>query len=123
MRKLIVGSLVAAALGAVALPALARSNVELYVNVAPPPVYYEAVPGPRVGWVWVPGFWDWRYDRHHWVRGHWVRERPGHYYAPARWVAYDGRYYYHRPGWRVRDSDGDGVPDRFDRAPYNPRWR
>ena len=123
MKKLIIGSLVAAALGAVALPAAARSNVEFYVNVAPPPVYYEPVPVARAGWVWVPGFWDWRHERHHWVRGHWVRERPGHYYAPARWVAYDGRYYYHRPGWRVRDSDGDGVPNAYDRAPYNPRWR
>jgi YXWGXW repeat-containing protein len=123
MKKLIVGSLVAAALGAVALPAAARTNVDFYVNVAPPPVYYEVAPAPRVGWVWVPGFWDWRHHRHHWVAGHWIRERHGYYYAPARWVVSDGRYYYHRGGWRGRDSDGDGVPDRFDRAPYDPRWR
>ena len=122
MKKLIVGSLVAAGLGAVALPAAARTDVGFYVNVAPPVVYREVVPAPRVGYVWVPGFWDWRYNRHHWVRGHWVRERPGYYYAPARWSGYDGGYRYQRPHWGMRDRDGDGVPNRFDRAPYNPRW-
>jgi hypothetical protein len=123
MRKLIVGSLVAGALGMMAVPAAARTSVDFFVNVAPPPVYREVVPAPRVGWVWAPGFWQWRHGRHHWVAGHWVRERRGYYYAPARWVSHGGRYYYHRPAWHPRDRDGDGVPNRFDRAPYNPRWR
>ena len=38
MRKLIVGSLVAAALGSVAIPAAARTNVDFYVNFGPPPI-------------------------------------------------------------------------------------
>ena len=108
MRKLILGSIVAAAVGSAALPAAARTNVDFYVNIAPPPVYAEAVPVPRAGFVWVPGYWDWRYNRHYWVAGHWVRARPGHYhYAPARW----------------RDADRDGVPNRYDRAPTNPYYR
>lgn len=123
MKKLIAGSLIAAALGVAALPAAARPHVAFFVNVAPPPVYHEAVPSPRAGWHWAPGYWDWRVNRHHWIRGHWVRERAGYYYAPARWVGNGDRYYYSRPAWRHRDSDGDGVPNRFDRAPYNPRWR
>ena len=122
MRKLIIGSLVAAALGGASLAANARSNVDVYVSFgAPPPLRYEVVPAPRVGWVWAPGYWDWRHSRYHWVRGHWVRERPGYYYAPARWVERGGRWHHHRPAWR-RDRDGDGVPNRFDRRPNNP-WR
>lgn len=120
MRKLIVGSLVAAALGAVALPAAARTNVDFFVNIAPPPVYREVVPAPRVGYVWVPGYWDWRYGRYYWVAGGWSRHRHGYYYEPVRWAYRDGRYY-RAGGWR--DSDHDGVPNRYDRAPYNPRWR
>ena len=111
MRKLIIGSLVAASLGAVALPAAARTNVDFFVNIAPPPVYREVVPAPRVGYVWVPGYWDWRRGRYYWVGGTWSRHR---------WHLRDGRYY-RAGGWR--DADHDGVPNRYDRAPYNPRWR
>jgi hypothetical protein len=120
MRKLILGSLVAAALGSFALPAAARTNVDFFVNIGPPPVYHEVVPAYRPGFVWVPGFWDWRYGRYYWVGGHYVRHRPGYYYEPVRWYYRGGRYY-RAGGWR--DSDRDGVPNRYDRAPYNPRWR
>lgn len=120
MRKLILGSLAAAALGSAAIPAAARTNVDFFVNIGPPPVYHEVVPAPRHGFVWVPGYWDWRHGRDYWVGGHWIRHRPGYYYDPVRWHDYRGRYY-RSGGWR--DSDGDGVPNRYDRAPYNPRWR
>lgn len=121
-RKLILGSLVAAVLGSVSLPSAARTSVDFYLNVAPPPLRYEVVPAPRVGYAWAPGYWDWRYNRYYWVPGHYVRHRLGHHYVPARWVARDGRYYYTRPGWRY-DRDGDGVPNRYDRAPGNPYYR
>ncbi|HUP97756.1 MAG TPA: hypothetical protein VM073_07440 [Usitatibacter sp.] len=119
MRKLIYGSLLAASL-AVALPAAARTHVDFVVNFAPPALPYEVVPAPRAGYVWIPGYWDWRYSRYHWVRGSWAPHRVGYYYQPVRWV-YSGGRYYRRGGWR--DSDWDGVPNRFDRAPYNPYWR
>ena len=119
MRKLIIGSLVAT-LGAVALPAAARTNVDFFVNIAPPPVYREMGPAPRAGYVWAPGYWDWRYGRYHWVGGSWSPYRHGYYYAPVRWRYRDDGYY-RGGGWR--DADGDGVPNRYDRAPYNPRWR
>lgn len=119
MRKLIVGSLVAVALGSVAIPAAARANVDFFVSVGPPPVYHEVLPAPRAGFVWVPGYWDGRRGRYHWVGGHWLRHRPGYYYGPVRWHHRGGRYY-RAGGWR--DADRDGVPNRYDRALYNPRW-
>jgi len=120
MKKLIAGSFIAASLGSVALPAAAA----IYVDIAPPAPRHEFVPAPRHGFVWAPGYWEWRHHQHVWVEGHWVRERPGYAYAPARWVERDGRYYYSEPAWsRHRDSDGDGVPDRYDNAPYNGRYR
>ena len=120
IRTLILGSLVAATV-ATALPAAARTNVDLVVNLGPPPpVYYEAVPAPRVGWVWVPGYWDWRAHRHHWVAGHWMRSRPAHVYYSPRWYESGGRWHLARGYWGARDSDHDGVPNRYDRAPHNP---
>ena len=121
-RKLILGSLVATIIGSASLPSLARTEVDFVVNVAPPALRYESVPPPRVGWVWVPGYWDRRYNRHHWVRGRYMRHRPGYYYEPARWAYRGDRYYYSRPGWR-HDRDGDGIPNRYDRAPDNPYYR
>lgn len=121
MRKMLLGSVVAISLGA-ALPAAARSNVDVYLNFGPPPAPVEYVPAPRVGWVWVPGFHEWRGHRHVWVPGHWVRERHGYYYAPTRWERHGDHWGYHRGGWR-RDSDRDGVPDRYDARPHNPYVR
>ena len=59
------------------------------MGVAPSPVRYEHVPRARAGYVWAPGYWDWRGSRREWVSGTWV-------------VAH-------------RDSDRDGVPDAYDR--------
>jgi len=117
MRKLIIGSLLAASLGALALPAAART--EVFVNIAPPPLRYEPVPVHRVGYVWVPGYWDYRGHRYVWIGGHYARHRPGHYYAQPVWVSDHRGYYVRHGGWR-RDADGDGVPNRYDRRPYNP---
>ncbi len=134
MRKTIIAMLFAST-AAIALPAAA----EIFVNIAPPAPRVEVVPAPRAGYVWVPGFWDWRGQRHVWVRGRWERERHGMYWHPNRWVEREGRWSLERGRWDRerfaenrdrdrdaipnrfdRDRDGDGVPNRFDRAPDNP---
>ncbi len=121
MKKLIVASLVAAALAGTATPAAARTDP--IINVAPPPARYEVVPAPRMGFVWAPGYWEWRHGKHYWVKGRHLRHRPGYVYEPARWIEHDGRWRYVNSGWRVHDRDRDGVPDRYDRYPNNPSRR
>ena len=119
-RNLVLASVVAVTFASAALPAAARTSVDFYVNVAPPAPIVEVAPPPRYGYVWAPGYWGWRHNRHYWVAGHWEHARPGYYYAPARWVADGGRYYYRAPAWYRGDRDHDGVPDRFDHHPDNP---
>ena len=97
MKKRIAGSLLAMGLAMSALPAAAA----VYVEVAPPAPRYEVVPAARAGWVWAPGYWEWRHHRHVWIGGHWIRERHGHVYVPARWVEHRGRWVY-EPGVWVR---------------------
>jgi len=91
MQRLVLAGLVAATLGSVSVPAAARSNVDVYLSFGPPPVRYEYVPAPRVGLVWVPGYWDRRGHRYVWVGGHWLRHRPAFYHQQARW----GRPYWY----------------------------
>jgi hypothetical protein len=104
------------------------ANADVYVDVAPPAARYEAVPAARPGYVWQQGYWEWNGHRHHWHAGYWVKERRGMYWHPSRWEQRDGRWTFEKGRWdrerfvmRDRDRDGDGVPNRYDRAPDNPR--
>lgn len=121
-----------------------------YVRVAPPPPRHERMPHPRRGYVWAPGHWEWHGQRHEWLPGMWLAERPDQYYSPANWVQRDGRWYLepgrwvghgdrdhgrdrdrdhdgvpdrreHDGGPNRHDRDGDGVPNRYDQHPDNPR--
>jgi hypothetical protein len=135
-RKLLLAALVTSSIAVLPLPAGAAS---IYIDVAPPAPRYEVVPAPRAGYVWIPGFWDYKGRHHVWVKGRWEREHPGMYWHPSRWEQRDGRWTLERGRWdrerfvarndrdrdgvpnRVdRDKDGDGVPNRVDRAPNNP---
>ncbi len=101
------------------------------VRIAPPEPRYERIPRLRAGHVWEPGHWEWRGNRHEWMSGVWIAERPGYVYTPHNWYQRDGRWYLEQGRWnrgdhrgdrrysyhdgRRRDSDRDGVPDRYDR--------
>ena len=132
LKKALLATVMAASLGAVAVPQASAADV--FVRVAPPAPRVEVVPEPRRGYVWVPGYWDYRGHRHVWVAGTWVRERRGYAYVGPRWVEHNGGWRMERGRWnrgdrdhdgvpnRVdRDRDGDGVPNRVDRHPDNPR--
>jgi YXWGXW repeat-containing protein len=144
--KLLWAALATASIGVMPLPASA--DIGLFIDIAPPAPRYEVVPAPRAGFVWMPGYWDWRGNRHVWTRGHWERERHGYYWHPNRWEQREGRWVLERGRWDRerfvenrrfeerraygdrdrdgvpnrydRDRDGDGVPNRYDRAPGNP---
>ena len=139
-RKLLIGAAIASSLGAVTLPA--NADVGIYVDVSPPAVRHERVPAARTGYVWAPGHWDWRGNRHVWVKGHYVRERAGYVYYAPQWRHDGGRWNLQREYWGPaerhvnrggdrdrdgipnqydRDRDGDGVPNRYDSNPDNPR--
>ena len=131
IKKTFLAAMIGASLGSFTIPVQAA---EIYIQIAPPALRYESVPAPRVGHTWVPGYWDWRGDRHVWVSGTFVVDRPGYYYERPRWVQREGGYYLNRGEWRRgdrdrdgipnrydRDRDGDGVSNRYDNQPDNPR--
>lgn len=85
-------------------------NVPGLITIAPPAPRYEVVPGPRAGFVWVPGNWQWQQSAYGWRAGYWERARPDYVYAPGRWVRADGGWRWAEPNWRRaerRDRDDD----------------
>lgn len=123
IRAVIMIGLSVAALGALSAPLKAEAGVNVYLSVPPPPVRVEVRPAPRRGYVWVPGYWDVKRHRHAWHDGYWVRERRGYYYSEPTWVKRGHRWELQRGGWHRGDRDRDGVPNRYDRSPNNPRRR
>ena len=112
-----------ASLAGISAPMAATAAVGIYLNVAPPEPRYEAVPAPRRGYLWVPGYWNARSNHHVWQAGHWERERRGYHYAQPTWTQRDNRWEFQRGGWSKGDADRDGVPNGADRAPNNPNRR
>jgi hypothetical protein len=120
VKKLLIATLVAASLGGGVVSISASAADVVIVRRAPPEPRSEPVPAARRGYVWAPGYWDWKGRKHVWVKGHYVRERRGYAYREPRWEERDGRWQLQRGGWRRGDRDGDGVPNSVDRRPNNP---
>ncbi len=112
MKKLLLAALVAGSLGSVAVPA---ASAVVIVREAPPAPRVERVPNARRGYVWAPGHWEFKRNRHVWVKGAWLRDRKGYVYNAPTWEERDGRWQMQRGNWARRDRDGDGVPNGQDR--------
>ena len=103
----------------------------IVVHTQPPAPMREAVPSARRGYEWAPGYWNWNGRKYVWTRGHWERTRPGYAYARPVWSQGKNGWELDRGGWRHGDRaddgprrgdrDGDGVPNRVDDHPNNPR--
>ncbi|HVZ42625.1 MAG TPA: hypothetical protein VHA82_02360 [Ramlibacter sp.] len=116
------------------------------IDVAPPTPIVEAVPAPREGFTWSPGYYAWTNGGYTWVNGSWIENRVGLTWVAPHWQqGPDGRWMLAGGAWlprdqavavrmgRDRDRDGvpdaidddkdnDGLPNRYDRHPNNP-WR
>jgi hypothetical protein len=85
------------AASAAAVPTIASAGVAVDIDIAPPPVRVETVPPARAGYVWAPGYWDYRGHDHVWVGGRWVHERHGYHWVSDRWEQ-RGPHWHHEPG-------------------------
>lgn len=75
----------AAVTAATVTDASARFDVNIDVGTPPPAPVAEAVPAPRAGYEWVPGYWSWEGHRHQWHAGRWIEARPGYHYVGEHW--------------------------------------
>jgi hypothetical protein len=67
-------------------PTLSSAAVNIDIDVAPPAPRVEVMPDPRPGYVWAPGYWNWRGHEHVWVAGRFMRERRGQHWVPEHWT-------------------------------------
>lgn len=121
-KKLLMAGMVAATLGGASLSAIAQQRT-LIITQQPPAARSEAVPAPRRGYEWAPGYWAYRNNTYTWVAGRWNQARRGQYWVPEQWV--EKKTWVLEPGRWVRgqrgnDRDGDGVRNRNDSNPNNP---
>lgn len=91
-----------------------------YGNLPPPPEpRMQHRPSARRGHVWVEGHWEWRGNRYRWVDGYWLQVRRGYDYRQPNWVQSNGQWHFESGGWHrgsgMRDSDRDGIRNRYDR--------
>jgi hypothetical protein len=120
MKKVLLVTLLASAIGSIALPA---TSATIILRTAPPAPRAEVVPPARRGYVWTQGYWDYSGNKHRWVKGSYVRERRGYAYREPKWEERGGRWQLQRGIWvrgAGRDRDGDGVRNRDDSRPNNP---
>lgn len=139
---LLSAAVLAASIGALALPTAAQAQAYFSVQIGPPPPPRpEVMPMARPGYVWAPGHYEWRHGHYIWRRGYWVAARPGYAYVAPMWVAEGPRWVYRPERWERqpghagpppwsnghhrdmrhrRDHYRDGVPNRYDRRPNNP---
>jgi hypothetical protein len=118
IKKLLLAAAIAGSAVTYTLPV---SAAVIVVQTAPPAPRHEVAPPARRGYVWVPGYWDWKRNQHVWAKGHWERERRGYVYNQPSWVERNGHWEMQRGAWARGDRDHDGVPNGRDDHPNNPR--
>lgn len=80
--------------------------VTAYPTSAPPPPRVEQ-PGPRAGFVWIPGHWNWN-GRWDWSAGHWERARASQIWVQGTWELRGGRYVWVDGHWGPGIERGHG---------------
>ncbi len=80
-------------------PAVSSAGVNIDVDIAPPAPRVEVVPPNRAGYVWAPGYWDYRGHDHVWVEGRLLREHRGQHWVPERWEQHGSKWHMERGRW------------------------
>lgn len=85
------------AIGTCTMPIISSAGVDIQLDIAPPVARVEAVPPPRAGYVWAPGYWAWEGGHHVWVAGRWIHARAHQHWVPDAWVQ-AGPHWRYAPG-------------------------
>jgi len=73
-------------------------GAEVTSDTAPPPARIERV-APREGFIWAPGYWQWKGNAYYWVSGTYIFERRGAHWIPDQWQQTGTHWQYVRGRW------------------------
>ena len=85
-------------IGAMAAPIVASAEGDITTRLSPPPPRIENV-RPRDGFVWAPGYWEWRHRSYHWVTGSYIFGRRRYRWVADQWKQEGGQWHYLRGRW------------------------
>lgn len=76
-------------------------GTEIVTDTAPPTPLAEVITAPpAVGYIWIPGAWEWN-GRWVWAAGRWAYPpRPGAVWVPHHYENRNGVHVFIRGGWR-----------------------
>jgi hypothetical protein len=97
--------------GTLLLPTITLAD-DVYFDRAPPKPRVEEAPLPRAGYVWSPGYWDVRNNRHAWQQGHFERIRKGKRYEAPTWRKQDNRWALHYGRWNAPEGGSGNQASR-----------
>ena len=90
-------------------------DVDFTAADAPPPLLnYEQAPCLEEGYLWTPGYWNWRGAGFYWVPGAWVQPpRVGLLWTPGYWAFMGGIYLFHAGYWGPHVGYYGGINYRY----------
>jgi hypothetical protein len=95
-----------AAIGFAAFPAASQEVLFTTIDSPPPAMKVEVVPAPRVGYVYTPGYWDYKDRTYVWVEGTFVPERKGYVYVAPRYEQKEGKWRMYSSRWVTEEEHG-----------------
>jgi hypothetical protein len=101
-----------AAIGFAAVPALSHDVIFTEIDSPPPAMQVEVVPAARTGYVYIPGYWDYRNNTYTWVSGHFEPARVGYVFVAPRYEQVDGRWRMYAGRW-TNDEEHGGLRNRI----------
>jgi WXXGXW repeat (2 copies) len=72
---------------------------DIYADSAPPTPKAEHSPGPRDGYIWGQGHWEWSGKAYFWVAGNWVTQRHGMRFIPDHWDPEGDKWHFVPSHW------------------------
>jgi len=109
-KKLLAAAI--AAMGFAAVPAMSQDVIFTEIDNLPPAMKVEVKPAPRAGYVYIPGYWDYRDSIYVWVDGRFEPARAGYVYVVPRYEQVDGRWRRYAGGWTNEEEHG-GLRNRL----------